>query len=177
MPRISLILLFLFSVAMGVSAQQRKVDWDKVEIHVQKLGDNVYMAQATGVPAAIGNVGVLTGDDGLVLVDCEYFELGPKLEAAVKTISDKPIKYIFNTHWHGDHTGGDAYFGTKATIIAQENARKRMETGDDLSRLNRVNLLREIFAPSPAAALPVITFNDELTLHIDGEEIRAMHFP
>lgn len=165
MPRISLILLFLFSVAMGVSAQQRKVDWDKVEIHVQKLGDNVYMAQATGVPAAIGNVGVLTGDDGLVLVDCEYFELGPKLEAAVKTISDKPIKYIFNTHWHGDHTGGDAYFGTKATIIAHENARRMMENGGKL------------FSPSPAIALPVITFSDRLTLHTSAGDIQAIHFP
>jgi cyclase len=165
MPRIPLILLFLFSVAMGVSAQQRKVDWDKVEIHVQKLGDNVYMAQATGVPAAIGNVGVLAGDDGLVLVDCEYFELGPKLEAAVKTISDKPIKYIFNTHWHGDHTGGDAYFGTKATIIAHENARRMMENGGKL------------FSPSPAIALPVITFSDRLTLHTSAGDIQAIHFP
>jgi cyclase len=163
--RLSLILLFSLCVALAVSAQQRKVDWDKVEIHVQKLDDNVYIVQASGVPAAIGNVGVLVGDDGLVLVDCEYFELGAKLEAAVKTISDKPIKYIFNTHWHGDHTGGDAYFGAKTTIIAQENARKMMESGSKL------------FPPSPAIALPVITFSDRLTLHTSAGDIQAIYVP
>jgi cyclase len=165
MPRVSLVLLFSLPVALAASAQQRKVDWDKVETHVQKLGGNVYMVQASGVPAAIGNVGVLVGDDGIVLVDCEYFELGPKLEATVKTISDKPIKYIFNTHWHGDHTGGDAYFGGKTIIIAQENARKMMENGGKL------------FPPSPPIALPTMTFTDRLSLHTSAGEIQAIHFP
>jgi cyclase len=144
---------------------QRQVDWDKVQIKSQKLADNIYMLQGTGVPAAIGNVGVLVTDDFVVLVDCEYAELGPKLEAAVKSISDKPVKYVFNTHWHGDHTGGNAYFGKYATIIAQDNARKMMETGGKL------------FPPSPAVALPTFTFSDELTLHTSAGDVHAIHFP
>jgi cyclase len=165
MRKLSLVLLALFSLALAVFAQQRTVDWDKVQLNVQKLTESVYMIQGSGVSAAIGNVGVLVADDGLVLVDCEYFELGPKLETAVKKISDKPIKYVFNTHWHGDHTGGDAYFGAKAIVVAQDNARIMMEKGGKL------------FPPSPAVALPVITFSDQLSLYTSAGEIRAMHFP
>jgi len=164
MRKLAWMLLILFSSALSVFAQ-RQVDWSKVEVKSQKLADNIYMLQGTGVPAAIGNVGVLITDDSIVLVDCEYAELGPKLEAAVKGISDKPIKYVFNTHWHGDHTGGNAYFGKFATIIAQDNARKMMQSGGKL------------FPPSPAVALPTFTFSDELTLHTSAGDMHAIHFP
>jgi cyclase len=174
-----LVLLMLSFLGTTSAVAQQTVDWDKVEVKLQKLSENMYMLQF--VAASRGNAGAnasaLVGDDGIVLVDAGFAPVAPKLEVALKTISDKPVKYLVNTHWHGDHTGGDAYFGKSATIIAEDNARKRMETGDDLSRLNRINLLREIFTPSPAAALPVITFNDELTVHINGEDIRAIHFP
>ena len=159
------IVVLQFFAVFPIVAQQRQIEWDKVQIKTQKLSPNIYMLQGTGVNAAIGNVGVFVGEDGLILVDSEYFELGPKLEEALKTISAKPVKYIFNTHWHGDHTGGNAYFGTKAIIIAQENARKRMESGGKL------------FPPSPAIALPVITFSDQLSLHVSGGEMHAIHFP
>jgi len=119
---------------------QRQVEWDKVQIKVQKLTPNLYLLQGTGVPAAIGNVTAFVGDDGIILGDCEYFELGPKLEAAIKTISDKPIKYVLNTHWHGDHSGGDAYFGKTATIIAHENARKMMQSAESSFRHRRPSL-------------------------------------
>jgi cyclase len=179
MRKFAFVLLALsFFLTLPAFAQQQP-DWDKVQVKLQKLSGNLYMIQF--VSANGGNAGanasVLVGDDGVVLVDAGFAPVAPKLDAALKTISDKPVKYLVNTHWHGDHTGGNAYFGKSAIIIAQDNARKRMETGDDLSRINRVNLLREIFPPFPAAALPVITFNDELTLHVDGEEIRAIHFP
>ena len=164
MRKLAWMLLILFSSALSVFAQ-RQVDWSKVEVKSQKLADNIYMLQGTGVPAAIGNVGVLVTDDSIVLVDCEYAELGPQLEAAVKSISDKPIKYVFNTHWHGDHTGGNAYFGKFATIIAQDNARKMMQSGGKL------------FPPSPAVALPTFTFSDELTLHTSAGDMHAIHFP
>jgi len=164
MRKLAWMLLILFSSALSVFAQ-RQVDWSKVEVKSQKLADNIYMLQGTGVPAAIGNVGVLITDDSIVLVDCEYAELGPQLEAAVKSISDKPIKYVFNTHWHGDHTGGNAYFGKFATIIAQDNARKMMQSGGKL------------FPPSPAVALPTFTFSDELTLHTSAGDMHAIHFP
>jgi cyclase len=158
------VVLQIFAV-FPILAQQRRIEWDKVQIKTQKLSPNVYMLQGTGVNATIGNVGVFVGEDGLVLVDCEYFELGPKLEAALKTISEKPVKYVFNTHWHGDHTGSNAYFGAKAIIIAQENARKKMESGGKL------------FPPSPTIALPVITFSDQLSLHVSEGEMHAIHFP
>lgn len=164
MRKLLWILPVLFFSALSGFAQ-RQVDWSKVEVKSQKLADNVYMLQGTGVPAAIGNVGVLVTDDAIVLVDCEYAELGPKLETAVKAISDKPIRYVFNTHWHGDHTGGNAYFGKFATIIAQDNAREMMESGGKL------------FPPSPAIALPTFTFSDELTLHTSGGDMHAIHFP
>jgi len=172
---------FVFSVFTTVLAfAQQRPDWDKIQVKFQKLTENVYMIQfvspAGGTVGA--NAGAFVGDDGVVLVDPGFAQAGPKLEAAIKTISDKPVKYLLNTHWHGDHTGGNAYFGENAIIIAQDNVRKRMETGDSaLSPDSLKSLIREHFPPSPPAALPVLTFNDQLTLHINGGEIRAVHFP
>ena len=167
----------VFFLGVSVHAQQQ-LDWDKVEVKPQKLSERVYMLRfvATSGGNAGANASAFVGDDGILLVDAGFGPVAPKLEAALKTISDKKVTYLVNTHWHGDHTGGDAYFGKTATIIAQDNARKRMERGDDVEHMNRENLLRETFQPSPPAALPVITFNDELTLHLSGEEIRAIHF-
>jgi len=180
MRKLALVVLFTlpFVWTLPVHAQ-KQMDWDKVQVKLQKLSENVYMIEFVSPSGgnAGANASALIGDDGVVLVDAGYAPVASKLEAALKTISDKPVKYLLNTHWHGDHTGGDAYFAKSATIISQDGARKRMETGDDPDRINRVNLLREIFPPSPAAALPVITFNDELTLHLDGEDLRAIYFP
>lgn len=180
MRKLALAVLFTFLIVRTVPVHaQQKMDWDKVQVKLQQLSGNVYMIEF--VSPAGGNAGAnasaLIGDDGIVLVDAGFAPVAAKLEAALKMISDKPVKYVVNTHWHGDHTGGDAYFAKSATIIAQDGARKKMETGDDPATLNRTNLLREIFPPSPAAALPVITFNKEMTLHINGEELRAVYFP
>ncbi len=176
MRRLALVLI-VFCAGSSVYAQPQ-LDWDKVEVKPQRLSDRVYMLQfvsPTGRNAG-ANASAFVGDDGIVLVDAGFGPVAPKLEEALQAISDKKVNYLVNTHWHGDHTGGDAYFAKTATIIAQDNARKRMERGDDLEHMNRENLLRETFGPSPATALPVITFNDELTLHMGGEEIRAIHF-
>jgi cyclase len=170
-----------FAVALSpalAAFSQRQPDWANVQVKLEKLSPNFYMVQF--VSANGGNAGanasVLVGDDGVLLVDAGYGPVAPKLDAAIKTISDKPVKYLLNTHWHGDHTGADAYFGKTAIIIAQENARKRMQSGDDPDHLNRANLLREIFPPFPPEALPVITFDEQLTLRMNGEEVRAIHF-
>jgi cyclase len=144
---------------------QRQIEWDKVQVKVQKLAPNVYVLQSSGVNAAISNVGVLVSDEGLAMVDCGYAELGPKFQAAIRTISDKPVKYVLNTHWHGDHTGGDAFWGPMATVIAHDNARKKMMSGGKL------------FPPSLAVALPVITFSDEFTLHMAAGDLHAVHIP
>ena len=109
--------LFLFST-LQLFGQQ---DFSKVEIKVQKVSGTVYMLEGAG-----GNIGASVGDDGIVVVDDEFLPLADKIEAALKGITDKPVKFVLNTHWHGDHTGGNPHFGEKAPIIAQENVRKRL---------------------------------------------------
>jgi cyclase len=162
-----LVLITLAFLPSSVLAQ-RKIDWDKVQVKAQKLDENVYMLQFIGPEGPAGNVGgnvgALISEDGITLIDCGYAPAAPKLEAALKTISDKPVKYLLNTHWHGDHTDANAYFGKTAVIVAQDNARKKMEKGGGL------------FPPSPAIALPVITFDDRLTLHRKGGDILGAHF-
>ena len=157
------ILLGLFAISLFTAipsfAQEQRIDWDKAQVKVQKLSANVYLLQGVG-----GNVGAFISDDGSVLIDCEELQLGPKLEAAVKSISDKPVKYVLNTHWHGDHTGGNAYFGKTAVIIAQDNMRKKMAAEHD----PRITDL--------AVSLPAITFSDQFTLHMKSGDIHSIHF-
>jgi cyclase len=139
-------------------------DLSKVEIKVQKIAGTVYMLQGAG-----GNIGASVGEDGIVVIDDEFLPLADKIEAALKGITDKPVKFVINTHWHGDHTGGNPHFGEKAPIIAQENVRKRLAEGGK-TRFGEVK-------PAPKAALPVITFEDKVSVHLNGEDIRAIHFP
>jgi glyoxylase-like metal-dependent hydrolase (beta-lactamase superfamily II) len=149
-------------LAAGIAAAQQ--DFSKVEIKVSKVAGTVYMLEGSG-----GNIGVCVGDDGIVIVDDQFAPLAPKIKEALKGISDKPVKFVINTHFHGDHTGGNAEFGTTATIIAHENVRKRLEGGGTVRG--------EPVKPSPREALPVVTFNDRASVHVNGEEIRAIHFP
>ena len=139
-------------------------NFDKVQIKVHAVNGSVYMLEGAG-----GNIGVSVGDDGIVIVDDEFAPLAPKIKAALKGISDKPVRFVLNTHWHGDHVGGNAQFSTESTIIAQENVRERMKNGSEVAG-------RKV-PPAEKAALPIITFNDRATVHLNGEDIRAMHFP
>jgi glyoxylase-like metal-dependent hydrolase (beta-lactamase superfamily II) len=116
-----------------------------------------------------GNIGVSVGDDGIAIVDDQFAPLAPKIREALKGITDKPVKFVLNTHFHGDHTGGNAAFGTEATIIAHENVRKRLKDGGAV--------LGGEVKPALKEALPIITFNDKASVHLNGEEIRAIHFP
>jgi glyoxylase-like metal-dependent hydrolase (beta-lactamase superfamily II) len=148
----------------------RAIDPSKGEFKIHKLASNLYMLQPIGVNGATGNFGAnvsaFLGDDGIVLIDPGFLNMQPKLEAAIKTISDKPVKYVLNTHWHGDHTEADAPFAKAgAVIIAQDNVRMRMQTGSTR------------FIPSAVDALPSITFDREITLHIDGREIHGIRVP
>jgi cyclase len=142
-------------------AQQPQPDWDKVQIRLEKLDEHVYLVQGFG-----GNIGAYVGDDGIVLIDTEQVQLGPKIEAALKTISAQPVKFVLNTHWHGDHTGGNAYFGKTALIFAQDDVRKTMQTEPD--RLGRITNL--------PVSLPAITFSDQFTFHMQGGDIHAVSF-
>jgi cyclase len=141
-----------------------QVDPAKVEIKVQKVAGNVYMLQGAG-----GNIGVSVGQDGILIVDDQYAPLAPKIKEALRGISDKPVKFVLNTHYHADHTGGNEAFGESAPIIAHTNVRKRLAAGVDLPSWK--------IPPAPKMALPVITFDDRVAVHINGEDIRAIHFP
>src|SRR5689334_12591094 len=149
-------------LAMAAAAQQG--DYSKVQIKVQKVAGTVYMLQGAG-----GNIGVSVGDDGIVIVDDQFAPLAPKIRAALKGITDKPIRFILNTHFHGDHTGGNAEFSKDGPIIAQENVRKRLMSGSTAGGRTT--------PPAAKEMLPVITFNDRATVHINGEDIRAIHMP
>ena len=131
---------------------------------VVKITDHVYMLQGAG-----GNIGVSVGDDGIVIIDDEFAPLAPKIREALKAITTKPIKFIINTHYHGDHTGGNAAFSHDGPIIAHDNARKRLESGTKTA-------FGEV-PPAPKDALPIVTFNDRATLHVNGEDLRLVHLP
>ncbi|HLJ89204.1 MAG TPA: MBL fold metallo-hydrolase [Candidatus Angelobacter sp.] len=162
MRRSALIFVSLLLLA-GVSAFAQQ-SFDSVQIKVQKVSGTVYMLEGAG-----GNIGASVGEDGIVIVDDEFLPLADKIEAALKGITDKPIKFVLNTHWHGDHTGGNEHFGAEAPIIAQENVRKRLSTGGT-SRFGNT-------PPAKKVALPIITFENNVSVHLNGEDIRAIHFP
>jgi len=149
-------------LAAGVAAAQQ--DFSQVQMKVTKVGGTVYMLEGAG-----GNIGVSVGEDGVVLVDDQFAPLAPKIREALRGLTDKPIKFVLNTHFHGDHTGGNAQFGAEAPIIAHENVRKRLKEGSMAGGME--------VKPASKAALPVITFNDRATVHVNGEDIRAIHFP
>jgi len=147
-----------------IAVADDKQDFTKVQVRATKVAGQVYVIEDVAAEFSGGNVGVSAGPDGIVLIDDKFAPIAPKLEAALRTVSDKPVRYVINTHYHGDHTDGNAVFGTRATVIAHANTRKRMmaATGKD---------------QVPATALPVITFDDKVSVHLNGEDIRAIHFP
>jgi cyclase len=153
--------LLLALVCTPAIAQQR--DFSTVEVKATKVAGSVYMITGAG-----GNIGVSAGEDGLVVIDDQYAPLAPKIEAALKTIIDKPVRFILNTHFHGDHTGGNEYFGKSAPIVAHENVRKRLLTGRTGANPT---------PPAAAGALPVLTFNESVTIHLNGEDVKAVHMP
>ena len=121
-----------------------------------------------------GNIGASVGDDGIVIVDDQYAPLAEKIQEALKGITDKPVRFIINTHYHGDHTGGNEFFQKQAPIIAQDNVRKRLEEGGQAGNGGSVHMDSK---PQPKGALPIITFDHDITVHLNGEDIRALHFP
>jgi len=141
-------------------------DMSDVEITATYVAGNVYMLQGRG-----GNIGVSVGPDGALLVDDQFAPLAHKIRAALAGMveGDIDLKFVLNTHWHGDHTGGNVEFGPEAPIIAHANVRKRLAT--------RQERALGVIEPSPPDALPVITFADSISIHFNGEEIRAIYLP
>jgi cyclase len=160
-------LLFAFALIMPLAVRaQAPQDFSKVEIKTAKLADNFYALEGQG-----GTVGVLAGPDGVFMVDSQFAPLSEKIAAAIKKISDRPIRFLVNTHVHGDHTGGDENFGKMGvTILARENLRNRLEHPNPGAN-------GQPGVPMPPAGLPVITYDAPLTLHLNGEEIRLIPAP
>jgi cyclase len=160
--RILLLLCLFIASPILVSAQ----DYSKVEIKATKVNGNVYMLEGAG-----GNIGVSVGPDGILIVDDQFAPLAEKIKAALNKLGEGNLKFILNTHWHGDHTGGNAAFGREAPIIAHDNVRKRLSTEQNLS------FFKQKVPASPKEAWPVITFDQSLSVHFNGEEIKVIHFP
>jgi glyoxylase-like metal-dependent hydrolase (beta-lactamase superfamily II) len=139
--------------------------FDDVAIQITHIAGSVHMLEGRG-----GKLAVCIGDDGAFLVDDQYAPLAEKISAAVATLTDKPIRFILNTHWHGDHTGGNEKFGAEGVVlVAHQNVRQR------LSSKQFVQFTQSEVLPQPATALPIVTFSDELRFHLNGEGIRALH--
>jgi glyoxylase-like metal-dependent hydrolase (beta-lactamase superfamily II) len=161
------IVVLICAIAGLAFAQER--DFSKVEMKVTNVAGNVYMLEGAG-----GNIGALVGEDGIVIIDDQYAPLFEKIQAALKGITDKPVRFVINTHYHYDHTGGNALFSKTSTVIAHENVRKRLQTGGAAGNGGSVKFDIKTEAPE---ALPIITFQKDVTVHLNGEDIRALHFP
>ena len=135
-----------------------------VQVKTTKVSANVYMLQGRG-----GNIGALVGMEGILIVDDDYKAISTKLAAALKELGSEKPRFVFNTNWHGDHTEVNEFFGKESTIIAHVNVRKRL--------LDPPVIFGEKKAPYPAFALPIVTYTESMTLYINGEEVRAVHFP
>jgi glyoxylase-like metal-dependent hydrolase (beta-lactamase superfamily II) len=148
--------------AAPAAAQQ---DFSGVEIKAEKVAEGVYMLTGRG-----GNLGLSVGRSGAFLIDDQYAPLSEKILAAVKAITPDPVRFVLNTHWHGDHTGGNENLGRAgALLVAHENVRRRMSTEQFMAAFDRKT------PPSPEGALPVVTFTDAVTFHWNGDAIRAFH--
>jgi cyclase len=174
--KLSVLALILVSIAIShdtvAAANAQQQDFSKVEIKVTKVSGNIYMLEGAG-----GNIAASVGEDGIVIVDDEFAPLADKIQAALKNlgVTDKPVRFVINTHYHGDHTGGNAPFSSAgSTVIAQDNVRKRLETGGVAGNGGSLKMENK---PAEKAALPIITFEHDVTVHLNGEDIRALHFP
>ncbi|MCY4337485.1 MAG: MBL fold metallo-hydrolase [Gammaproteobacteria bacterium] len=137
-----------------------------VQIITHEVAPGIYMLEGQG-----GNIGVSVGADGVFMVDDQFAPLTEKITAAVAALTDQPIRFLINTHWHYDHTGGNENLGKQgALIVAHDNVYARMSKDTEIGAFNQV------VPAAPKAALPVITFNDNVTFRLNGEEIRVAHY-
>lgn len=154
--------LWLLLCPMLAMAQQ---DFSKVEVKTQPLRGGTYLLTGAG-----GNMVASTGGDGSFLVDDQYAPLNEKIVAELSKIGRMPLRFVINTHWHGDHTGGNEAFGKAgAVIVAHANVRKRMSSEQFIAAFERK------VEPSPPAALPVVTFTETVSLHLNGDDVDVIH--
>ena len=162
MRRSPVLLALALAVVPALRAQQ---DFSQVKVTVTPIVPGVYMLQGSG-----GNIGLSVGKDNAFVIDDEYAPLTDRIKAAIATVTPNPVRFVVNTHWHGDHAGGNENMATGgAIIVAQENVRRRMST-------EQFNALFKSTTPaSPAAALPVITFADGMSFYVNGDSVQVTH--
>ena len=140
-------------------------DFDKVEIRTEKLADGVYMLAGQG-----GNIGLGIGEDAAFLIDDQYAPLTPKILAAIAALTRQPVKFVLNTHWHSDHVGGNENLGKAGSlIVAHDNVRRRMSSEQFIAAF------KQKVDPSPKVSLPVVTFAESVSFHLNGDEIHGFH--
>jgi cyclase len=145
--------VLLVAAVLPVKAQ---IDFSQVAIEVTRVAGNVWMLTGAG-----GNIGLSIGEDGVIVIDDQYAPLAPRIEEAIRRVTDQPLRFILNTHHHGDHVGGNLYFGRQAPIVAQMNVRKRLAAAPQVE----------------PGALPVLTYEDGVVLHLNGEDAQVFHLP
>ncbi len=161
--RLICILSTLFALRSSAQAQR---DFSDVEITTTQVNATIYMLHANW---GTGNIAASIGEDGILIVDDQFAPLAEKIDAALTAVQPGPLKFILNTHWHGDHTGGNVEFGPKAPIIAHTNVRKRLMTDQQV--------FQNTIPAAPKAAWPVVTFDTSISIHFNSEEIKVLHFP
>ncbi len=165
MHALTLLAALLVLASAPTAAQQQ--DFSKVQMKAKQIAPGVAVLFGAG-----GNIGLFYGEDGNVLIDDQFAPLNERIVAAVRTLDPGPVRFVVNTHWHGDHTGGNENFGKLgAVIMAHDNVRTRMSTDQFLRALNQT------FPASPKGALPVVTFAEGVTLHLNGDTIHVIHVP
>src|SRR5437870_5998941 len=166
MKRINIALLAGAALLVAAAANGQGVDYSKVEIKTTDLGNKTYMLEGQG-----GNITVAVGSDGIIMVDSQFAPLSDKIKAAIKAISALPVKYLVNTHFHGDHTGGNANFARDgATVVAHDNIRVRLAAG------TVSGLTGQMVPPVPAEGLPKQTYyGGSLTLEVGGRQVQLTH--
>lgn len=165
MHRTALIPAALAALLLATPAAAQ--DFSKIEVESTKVADGVYALKGAG-----GNIGLVVGADRAFLIDDQYAPMVPKIRAAVAAITDKPVSFVLNTHWHGDHTGGNEAFAEAGTlVVAHDNVRTRLSSDQVMAAFDRT------VPAAPKGALPVITFNDQVTFHVGGHTVRTIHIP
>jgi cyclase len=161
------LLTFALASALLPHAARGQGPMDTVQVRPTPLAPGVHMLTGAG-----GNMAVAIGDDAVFLVDDQFAPLTPRILAAIRQLTPKPVRFVLNTHWHFDHTGGNENVGKEgALIVAHDNVRRRMTTGGLIEALNRTE------PPSPRGALPVVTFAAGVTFHINGDSLVVEHVP
>lgn len=160
-----LIIFSLVTAGLGHGDDSHFANQQEVTVKTQKVSGNVYMLQGRG-----GNIGAVVGPEGILIVDDDYKAVSQKLSEALKELGSATPRFILNTHWHGDHTEGNDFFGKQqSVIVAHANVRKRL--------LDPPVIFGQKTPPYAAYALPIVTYTESMSIHLNGEDITLRHYP